>query len=398
MSGTPPFPIYRAAVCGLLAMLVSIGIARFGFAPLVPALTAAGWFTPAAAFWLGTMNFVGYLLGAFGTRFWRRAIHVRPVVAGLMAITACCLAASGWNAGVVYDGVWRLISGITGGVLMVLMAAAVVGRTPPARRGRVGGITFAGMGAGITVSGVLIPRLLPYGLPATWVILAALCFAAALVVAALMPDAVITPAQPTGGRGRLGRPVVLLMVGYALCALGFVPHVLFLASFVALGLGRGVAAGAHLAAVLGLAAACGPPLLGRVAERLGFLPTLCAAYVVMALAVAMPLVFTSPAGLMVSAACVGAVALSAVMLTSGALSEMVAPTQLAATWALATVAYAVMQAAVAGGFSALFHATGDYRLLFAIGAVATAFTAVLVALALRTPMPLRQAATDSSAG
>lgn len=382
MQAEPPFPIYRAAACGMLAMLTSIGIARFGFAPLVPALTAAGWFTPAAAFWLGTMNFVGYLLGAFGMRFWRRAIHVRPVVAGLMAVTALCLAASGWNAGVVYDGVWRLLSGIAGGVLMVLMAAAVVGRTPPARRGRVGGITFAGMGAGITVSGLLIPRLLPFGLPATWLLLAALCLAGAVAVAVLMPDAVITPVAP-GRRRRLSRPVVLLIVGYSFCALGFVPHVLFLASFVALGLGRGVTAGAHLAAVLGLAAACGPPLLGRAAERLGFLPTLCAAYVVMALAVAMPLLFTGPAGLMVSAACVGAVALSAVMLTSGALSEMVPPEQLAATWGVATVAYGVMQATVAGGFSALFHATGKYGLLFGIGSAATFVTAVLVALAMR---------------
>jgi hypothetical protein len=118
----------------------------------------------------------------------------------------------------------------------------------------------------------------------------------------------------------------------------------------------------------------------------------------MALAVAMPLIFTSPAGLMVSAACVGAVALSAVMLTSGALSEMVAPERLAATWALATVAYAVMQATVAAGFSALFRATGDYRLLFAIGATATGFTAVLVALAMHARSPSAQAATDSSAG
>jgi len=37
-----------------------------------------------------------------------------------------------------------------------------------------------------------------------------------------------------------------------------------------------------------------------------------------------------------------------------------------------------MQAASAAGFSALFHATGSYRLLFTIGAAATFFTAICI--------------------
>ncbi len=397
MEDTPAFPVYRAAVSGLLAMLVGIGIARFGYAPLAPALIAAHWFSATAAFWLGTMNFVGYLLGALIMRVWRRPIHTRRAVVGLMALTAGCLFASAWDAGVVYDAVWRLLSGITGGALMVLMAIAVVGRTPRHLRGRAGGITFAGMGAGITVSGLLIPVLLPLGLPATWALLGAFCLACTLAVAALMPDAVIAAPVPAAGGRAMTRPVLLLLAGYSFCALGFVPHVLFLPSYVALGLHRGVAAGAGLASVLGVAAALGPPVLGRVAERFGFLPTLCAAYLVMALAVAMPLFTDNQLGLALSSAGVGAVALAAVMLTSGALSEMVPADRLAATWAVATMAYAVMQAGVAGGFSTLFHATGSYLLLFAIGSAATFCTAGLVALAIGV-RNRDQAAAVSSAG
>jgi hypothetical protein len=65
---------------------------------------------------------------------------------------------------------------------------------------------------------------------------------------------------------------------------------------------------------------------------------------------------------------------------------MVPPARVAATWGLATMAYAVMQAATAAGFSALFHATGSYRLLFAIGAIATFITgiSVLVSRSLET--------------
>ncbi len=97
-----------------------------------------------------------------------------------MAATALSLLASGLNFGVLWFGFWRLLSGVTGGVLMVLMAAAVVGRAPPSQKGRVSGITFAGMGSGITLSSVLLPVLLRHGLVFTWLGLGLLCIAATL--------------------------------------------------------------------------------------------------------------------------------------------------------------------------------------------------------------------------
>jgi predicted MFS family arabinose efflux permease len=377
------FPLYRAALCGLLAMLVGIGIARFGYSPLVPALVAAGWFSASAAFWLGAVNLLGYLLGAWVMRSWTGRIHARFAVVAMMALTSLCLGASAWNLGAVYFGVWRLLSGLTGGGLMVLMAAAVTGRAPAARRGQVGGITFAGMGTGIMLSGLAIPRFLAFGLPATWLILAGLSLCMTFVVGWAMPDAMIQPAPAVRGERTLTPPILLLLAAYGLCALGFVPHMLFLASFVAIGLHRGVAAGAGTSAVLGLAAAVGPPVLGRIADRFGFLPTLAAGYLVMAFAVGLTLLTGSPLGLDVSAFGVGAIGLGTVMLTSGALSGLVPAGRMAATWGLATIVYGVMQALCAAGFSQLFHATGSFLILFAIATAGAAGAAACTLAAAR---------------
>jgi len=261
---------------------------------------------------------------------------------------------------------------------MVLMAAAVTGRAPAAKRGQVGGITFAGMGVGIMLSALVIPRLLPFGLGATWLILAGMSVVATVVVAVAMPDAVIHPAPARQGERSLTRPVLLLMVSYGFCALAFVPHMLFLASFSAIGLHRGVAAGAATSAALGLAAAVGPPVLGRLADRLGFLPTLTVGYFVMAVAVAMPLLTANQFGLEVSAFGVGGIGLGTVMLTSGALSGLVPAGRLAATWGAATITYALAQALAAAGFSQLFHATGSFLLLFGIGTAAALVSAACV--------------------
>jgi MFS family permease len=383
MNDTPAFPIYRAAFSGLLAMLVGIGMARFGYAPLVPAMVRAGWYSASQAFWLGAVNLLGYFLGAAFMRFWRARLRPKPWVLALMAATALSLFASALNWGEIWFGFWRLLSGFTGGVLMVLMAAAVVGRAPPRQKGRVGGITFAGMGAGIMLSALLVPLLLRQGLVFTWGALGLLAVAATLTVALLMPDSTIAAAPKGEAAGKISLPVLLLIIAYAGSALGFVPHMLFWASFVAIGLHRGVAAGAQVSAWLGVAAAIGPPILGRVADRFGFLATMSIGFVVMAGAVALPLVNDSTLALDVSAIGVGVIALGSVMLASGALAGMVPTNRLAANWGLATMVYAVMQTLVAAGFSTLYHATGRFSPLFAIGATALLICAGLVRLAAR---------------
>ncbi|HQT47327.1 MAG TPA: YbfB/YjiJ family MFS transporter, partial [Acidocella sp.] len=200
-------------------------------------------------------------------------------------------------------------------------------------------------------------------------------------VALLMPASTI-PAAPKGEvAGKISLPVLLLIIAYAGSALGFVPHMLFWASFVAIGLHRGVAAGAQVSAWLGVAAAIGPPILGRVADRFGFLATMSTGFAVMSAAVALPLVNDSTLALDISAVGVGVIALGSVMLASGALAGMVPANRLAASWGMATMVYAVMQTLVAAGFSTLYHVTGRFSPLFATGAVALLFCAALVRLA-----------------
>jgi predicted MFS family arabinose efflux permease len=383
MNDTRDFPIYRAAFSGLLAMLVGLGIARFGYGPLVPALVGAKWYSATAAFWLGAVNLLGYFIGAALMRNWRGSLHAKPLVVVLMAATALSLLASALNFGVLWFGFWRLLSGITGGLLMVLMAAAVVGRAPPAQKGRVSGITFAGMGSGITLSAVLLPVLLRHGLLFTWSALGALSLLATLAVFIIMPGSIVQAVPKSQARSRMDRPVLLLIIAYAVSALAFVPHMLFLSSFVAIGLHRGIAAGAAVMAWFGVAAALGPVILGRIADRFGFLATLAAGYVVMAAAVGLPLLNHSTLALNISAVGVGAVGLGAVMLAAGAIAGLVPTHRLAADWGVATMAYAVAQALTAAGFSNLFHVTGSYPLLFFIGTVAMVVSVVLVTVAAR---------------
>jgi predicted MFS family arabinose efflux permease len=73
-------------------------------------------------------------------------------------------------------------------------------------------------------------------------------------------------------------------------------------------------------------------------------------------------------GLALSSLVIGAALPGVVPLVLGRVTELVPPQQSRAAWSFATTAFAVGQAAGAYGLSYLYARTGDYALLFALGA------------------------------
>ena len=154
-------------MAGLCASLVGLGLARFAYTPLIPALIAAKWFSPAEAVYLGAANLAGYLAGALIAReLGSRAGSVRALRAMMvLASVSPCLRRADliiWFFG------WRFLAGLSGGVIMVLAASTILPHVAPGKRGLVGGVIFAGVGLGVAASGTLVPLLLQQGLKQSW--------------------------------------------------------------------------------------------------------------------------------------------------------------------------------------------------------------------------------------
>jgi Uncharacterised MFS-type transporter YbfB len=135
---------WRLAAAGLSASLGGIGLARFAYTPLIPALIAAKWFSAADVVYLGAANLAGYLAGALLARVAARRFGPVPSLRAMMVLATLAFFAS--SAPVSF--VWRFLAGLTGSVIMVLAATVVLPHTSPSRRGFVGGVIFAGVGLG----------------------------------------------------------------------------------------------------------------------------------------------------------------------------------------------------------------------------------------------------------
>ena len=378
-----PAAIWRAAMAGLCATLVGLGLARFAYTPLLPAIIQAHWFEASQATYLGAANLIGYLGGALLAGPLAARSSARSVLRGMMAATTLALFACAWPVNFEWFFGWRLVSGIGGGALIVLAGPTILPTIPAARRGAVGGFIFMGVGLGIAASGTLVPLLLHFGLMQAWLGLGSLALLLTLLSWSAWPTGghAAAPAQFTAPMALPKGQLRALYASYALNAVGLVPHMIFLVDYVARGLGRGLEAGAQHWVVFGIGAVVGPLISGRMADRLGAGPALRIAFVIQAAAVALPALgwFGAP-GLLVSSAVVGAFTPGIVPLVFSRIQELLSAhhSRHRQAWSHATASFAVLQAAGAYGMSFLLvNSGGSYVLLFGLAACALVLALVI---------------------
>ena len=374
--------MWRATLAGFCACLVGIGLARFAYTPLLPAIIDAGWFAAAAAAYLGAANLAGYLAGALLARPMAAHVPGPVLLRAMMLLASAMFFACALQPAFLWFFTWRLLSGISGGALMVLAAPTVLAHIPPARRGLASGVIFAGVGLGIAASGTLVPLLLRLGVQQAWIGLGGLALVLTLIAWSGWP-APAAPAPPTAVAPPAVHPTRQLRAlygEYALNAAGLVPHMIFLVDYVARDLGQGLEVGAHYWVLFGLGAVAGPVVNGHIADRIGFAAALRLAFVVEIAAVGLPLLSSGAMGLAVSSLVVGAFTPGIVPLVLGRVHQLLhgdAAAQKAA-WSTATTSFALLQAGGAYGMSFLFaHTGGDDRLLFALGAMAIVLALLL---------------------
>jgi len=374
--------IWLGALAGFCATFIGLGIARFAYTPLIPALVSAQWYTPSEADYLGAANLAGYLAGAMLGRTMLRWAGAAQLLRLTMALTAASLfACAAHDLGLVWANAWRFVSGYTGGAIMVLAAPLVVANAPPSHRGLVSGIVFAGVGSGIIAAGVVVPWLLATSGPlGTWLALGAICAALTLIAWAGWPEHGLEFSGRGNGAPRLAfaAPVIALFVEYGFNAVGLVPHALFFLDYIARGLQRGMEAAGDYWVIYGIGAAVGPVIAGQIADRIGFLLSLRLAFLCQAMAVGLAAFTQDPLWLGASAFGAGALTIGIVALVLGRLGDFLDdPGARQRAWAAATVAFSVGQALAAYGYSWLLAKFHGFPMIFLIASLA-----MIVALAI----------------
>ena len=279
---------------------------------------------------------------------------------------------------------WRLLSGVAGGIIMVLVASTVLPHVPLNRRRMASGAIFLGVGVGIAASGTLVPMLLGVGLRATWLGLGALALLLSAASWFCWPGAPVvqraaTDAQPVASRPGARLDLQVLYVQYALMAVGLVPMMVFIVDYVARGLGWGTHTAALFWIAYGLGAIAGPVVYGMLTDRIGPTRTGRLALCLQAGVIGLMMFSTNHILLMVATVVIGSFPPGIVPIVLGRVHQILPGDAHAqsAVWSRATTVFALFQALAGYGYSYLFaQSGGNHRLLMGIGACALLIAAL----------------------
>ncbi len=367
----PPF--LSVALSGTAATAAGIGLARFAFVPLFPALVKEGWVSGREAGVLGAAALTGYLIGVAGAPRLAAALGTRAVLRLGMVLVALSLALCAWRGGIVWLLPWRLLAGMAGGVLMSLAGPAVQRAVPAGRSGAASGLVIAGVGGGIALGALALPPLLAGGAALGWAGLAGLAAALGAFAWRRFPAEAVAP--PRG----MPPPAPRLLLAYALSGAGMVAPMVYLSDLAARGAGGGLFWGSLIWAAFGLGALAGTVLGGRATDLWGGRRCVLAWLGVQALALAAALLpgAALPAALLGGFAGVG---ISAVTL---AWAREAAGPAAGALWVRATLAYAAAQAVTGFALAAIFAAAEECHAPVFLAGLALSLLALIPAMSRR---------------
>ena len=286
-----------------LGTAAAVGLARFAYALLLPAMKADLEWSYALAGGMNAANAAGYLLGAIVAAPVMARVGTKRAFVGTLLLTALSLLFSGVPSGYFALAALRFVSGasgavvfIAGGVLASHLASAKpdeLGESPAV--GTALAVYFSGGGLGILVSGLGVPALLELGPAGAWRWAWAGLGVAALI--ALIPAGKVAldlpepPGKPAGEGGRWSAwPLLPTFVAYFLFAVGYIAYMTFAVALLAQRGGDTLQTSLFWA-VLGASATASAFLWGRLIGRLRSGQALATVMAVLSVGAIVPLLF-----------------------------------------------------------------------------------------------------------
>lgn len=319
MTSTHQLRPWQVTIGGICGLVLTIGLARFAYTPLLPSLQAQTGLSDAAAGTLASINYAGYMSGALAAAWienprWRQWLYSTGLWMALLCTALMAIAP--------YMPAWlvlRYIGGLCGATGMLLGSGLVLGWLMRHGHRPELGLHFIGIGLGIVFSAIGT-----WGLSLFWPswqgqwlslsLVAVLFFIPAWAWRPPVPPPVAATVSDDAPSGVSKRWAWTMVASYFAAGWGFVISATFTVAIVerepALA-GQGALAWA----LVGMSAMPAVFVWDRVARRWGDIPALLSAFGLQTLAVILPAVSGSLAAALLGAVGYGATFIGIVSLT-----------------------------------------------------------------------------------
>ncbi|MCH2001784.1 YbfB/YjiJ family MFS transporter [Acinetobacter seifertii] len=389
--------LYRMSLLIFLATCLGIGVFRFSYTALMPIMIVQyGWTHDFASF-LGSANLLGYLLGALLALFSIKEksipiLILSSAVVGSLSLLCCTFI----HMPLVWFVFWRTISGIAGGLLMILAPSFAMKNIAMSQRLKVNFLGFSGIGVGVLSATIIIPLLKNMPVQYVWSIFAALSIFGSLVLFQLLKHQPQQSVQTTSQipqsikHSRLG---VVIIIAYMCSAFAYIPHSLFWMDYLSGTLHFPLQQRNLFWVLYGIGSCIGAFVAYCLSRFTGYLQAIKWLYGIYCIAVALPFFSHAISLLALSSFLTGLLTPATVFISSYSLLQIYEQ-RYQKLWSLATIGFASTQLLGGVVISTLHHLHWSYAHLFLMSGIVLLFALILL-VRTRSSIPITLGETKS---
>lgn len=277
---------------GIFALILSLGVARFSYTPMIPYMQDQTGMGEALAGWLAGWNYLGYLTGVFIVTHLHGIVLKDHFYRGGLILAVATTLMMGLGSSPWLWGISRYLAGISSAAGLMLGSGLILNWLMRHNHRSELGLHFTGVGLGIVVGAIaveLAARSLSW--QGQWLALTALGLLLLIPAWFGLPyadkNAASISQHPAAGKPPSKAWLLILQIAYLCAGFGYVINATFTVVIVeqqpALQ-GQGVL----MWLLVGLAATPAPIIWDYVARRLGYVRTLQLAFVMQIAGIVLP--------------------------------------------------------------------------------------------------------------
>ncbi|MEB3865242.1 MFS transporter [Acinetobacter sp. IK31] len=372
---------YRMSLLVFLATCLGIGVFRFSYTALMPIMIEQYHWTHDFASFLGSANLLGYLIGALLALLsikekYIPSMIVLSTIAGSLSLLGC----SFMDMPLAWFIFWRTVSGIAGGLLMILAPSFAMKYIPTTQRLKVNFLGFSGIGMGVLSATIIIPVLKNMSVQYVWDIFASISILGSVLLYQLLRTNTAQMIKPhstnlqASQKSRLG---LVIIIAYMCSAFAYIPHSLFWMDYLSGTLHFSLEQRNLFWVLYGAGSCIGAFVAYCLSRIIGYLHTIKWLYAIYCLAVVLPFFSQTTSLLALSSFFTGLLTPATVFISSYSLLQIYEQ-RYQKLWSLATIGFASTQLLGGVVISTLHHLHWSYAHLFLLGGIVLLFAVCLL--------------------
>ena len=354
---------YKVLASGIFSMIVTLGVARFAYTPLLPIMQNQTTLTEAGGGWLAASNYAGYMCGALLVAS-INSLSLKGVLYRVYLILAIVTTfAMALTDNVVIWSILRFLSGLSSSGGMLIASGIILNWLM--KNGYKGelGIHFAGMGLGIIFASALVETMIKFTFTwqQQWIWFSFAAFILSIPAWSWIPktkEAVSTTNQHDATSPPSKQFLFIMLIAYFCAGYGYVISATFMVDIIE----RQDALKGHgpmVFMLVGLAALPAAIIWDRIANKLGYLNAIFLTYSIQVIGITLPIFNHSLSAAIISALLYGATFIGCVSLVL-TMAGRFYPNKPAKIMAKLTLTYGLAQIIAPAFTGIMAQNTGSY--------------------------------------